>query len=209
MFDDRRDAGRELARRLMRYAGRDDVVVLGLPRGGMPVAAEVAAALGAALDVYVVRKLGVPGHEELAMGAVATGGGRALNDEVLARAGVAESELERVTESEQAEVACRDEAYRAGREPVALAGQAVIVVDDGLATGATMRAALAAVRTSAPSRVVAAVPVAPATVRDALAADADEVVCVQAPAAFRSVGQHYRDFAPTTDDDVRALLDTS
>jgi predicted phosphoribosyltransferase len=206
MFTDRRDAGSKLADRLGQYAGRDDVVVLGLPRGGVPVAAEVASALGTKLDVFVVRKLGVPGHEELAMGAVASGGTRVLNDEVLAQAEVSTAALERVTEDEQAEVARRDESYRAGREPVPLAGCTAIVVDDGLATGATMRAALAAVRATGPARTVAAVPVAPAVVLQTLQADADEVVFVQAPQLFLSVGQHYRDFAPTTDDDVRALL---
>jgi predicted phosphoribosyltransferase len=206
MFDDRRDAGRALASRLGSYGGRDDVVVLGLPRGGVPVAAEVAAALGAKLDVYVVRKLGVPGHEELAMGAVASGGMRVLNDAVLVQAGVSDAELARVTAEERSEVARRDDSYRAGRPPVQLAGRTAIVVDDGLATGATMRAALAAVRASSPARTIAAVPVAPAPVLRTLRGEADDVVFVRAPEQFLSVGQHYRDFEPTTDSDVRELL---
>jgi len=199
-------AGRVLAGALGHLAGRDDVVVLALPRGGVPVAWEVARQLGAPLDVLLVRKLGVPGHAELAMGAIAAGGVRVLNPSVIEPLHIPPDDVERVAAREGVELARREQAYRPGRPPLDVAGRVVVVVDDGLATGSTMRAAVAAVRAMAPARVVVAVPVGSReTCRD-LAAEADEVVCVRIPAGFRAVGEWYEDFSETTDDDIRALL---
>jgi predicted phosphoribosyltransferase len=205
-YRDRADAGARLAEHLGPYAGRADVVVLGLPRGGVPVAAEVARSLRAPLDVFCVRKLGVPGDEELAMGAIATGGVVVLNEGVVAELGVPEEVLAEVAAAEREELDRRDRAYRGARPPTPLAGRAVLVVDDGLATGATMRAAVRAVRAAGPSRVVVAVPVAAAETCRSLEADADEVVCPLAPEGFRSVGGWYEDFAATSDDEVRRCL---
>jgi predicted phosphoribosyltransferase len=205
-FRDRRDAGRYLAGMLGTYAGRDDVVVLGLPRGGVPVAHEVAKALAAPLDVFVVRKLGVPGHEELAMGAVASGGVQVLNERVLDLAGVDSVALESVVARESRELARREGAYRGDVPPLDLRDKVVLLVDDGLATGSTMRAAVRAVRDRGPARVVVAVPAGAAETCDELAADADEVVCAVMPSPFLAVGQWYYDFSQTSDDDVRALL---
>jgi putative phosphoribosyl transferase len=205
-FRDRAEAGRILAAALSAYAGRPEVVVLGLPRGGVPVAAEVAAALGAPLDVFVVRKLGVPGHDELAMGAIAAGGVRVLNPHVIAGLGIPPGEIDRVADREARELDRRAQAYRDARPPPELRDKVVVLVDDGLATGSTMRAAVAAVRSYEPRRVVVAVPVgAPATC-SALAAEADEVVCASMPRQFQAVGQWYLDFSPTTDDEIRRLL---
>lgn len=206
-FEDRRDAGRRLAALLADRKVGANPVVLGLPRGGVPVAAEVAAALGGTLDVLVVRKLGTPGQEELAMGAVASGGSMVRNDDVIRVARVDEQELERIAERERREVAERDERYRRGRPPVEVAGRDVILVDDGLATGATMRVAVRAVAQRGPARVVVAVPVGAPQVCDALGDDADEVVCLHQPAELRGVGAWYRDFTPTSDEEVRTLLD--
>lgn len=206
-FRDRADAGRTLASRLQAYAGRDDVVVLGLPRGGVPVAAEVAAALGAPLDVFVVRKLGVPGHDELAMGAIASGGVRVLNPSVIRGLRITDAAIAEVAAREAAELARRTHAYR-GRAGVGpdVAGKVVIVVDDGLATGSTMRAAVAALRAHEPSRIVCAVPVgAPSTCAE-LAEEADEVVCALMPRDFHAVGQWYEDFAPPSEGEIRQLL---
>jgi putative phosphoribosyl transferase len=208
-FSDRREAGRMLSTRLAAYAGRSDVVVLGLPRGGVPVAAEVAAALGAPLDVFVVRKLGVPYQPELAMGAIASGGVRVVNDEVIAAARITPVMLESVTRVEQRELERRELAYRNGRPAVPLKDKVAILVDDGLATGSTMRAAVEAVRRLQPSRVVVAVPVgAPETCHE-LALMADDVICVEMPVPFSAVGLWYEDFSQTTDDEVRALLDAA
>jgi predicted phosphoribosyltransferase len=205
-FRDRNEAGRALADRLAQYGGRDDVVVLALPRGGVPVGAEVAAALGAPLDVFVVRKLGVPGHEELAMGAVATGGVRVVNEEVVAAARVDRDRLEAVTAAERIELERREAAYRGNRPAQPVRGRTVLLVDDGLATGASMRAAATAVRQLEPAKIVIAVPVAPLdTCRD-LATVADEVVCVLSPTPFLAVGNGYRDFHQVTDSEVTALL---
>jgi predicted phosphoribosyltransferase len=205
-FRDRTDAGRQLASLLASYAGRADVVVLGLPRGGVPVAAAVATRLQAPLDVFVVRKLGVPGHDELAMGAIASGGVRVLNRGVISDLNIPDEEIERVTERESDELHRRITAYRQDRLSPQLAGKVVIVVDDGLATGSTMRAAVAALRSLGPSRIVVAVPVgSPITCAD-LADEADEVVCARTPRLFHAVGQWYDDFLPTTDDEIRDLL---
>ncbi len=206
IFRDRVEAGRELAERLRTYADRSDVVVLALPRGGVPVGYEVAEALGAPLDVFLVRKLGTPGHRELAMGAIASGGVRVLNDEVIRWLRLTPAQIESVAREEEQELSRREAAYKEGRESVPLQDRVVILVDDGLATGSTMRAAVHAVRRRGPGRVVVAVPVgARETCRD-LQAIADEVVCASAPEHFAAVGQWYLNFDQTTDDEVRELL---
>src|SRR5215469_10943904 len=205
-FRDRTDAGRRLAEKLAAYADRPDIVVLGLPRGGVPVAFEVARALAAPLDVFVVRKLGFPGHEELAMGAVATGGVRVLNDEVVHGLGIPEDRIDAVAARELQELARRERAYRDGRAPPDVTGKTVILVDDGLATGATMRAAVQALKRQGPERIVVAVPAASPDTSAGLNAEADEVVCVITPEPFVAVGYWYDDFAQTTDAEVCDLL---
>jgi putative phosphoribosyl transferase len=205
-FRDRAEAGELLAAKLTPYRDRDDVVVLALPRGGAPVAKEVARALGVPFDVYVVRKLGVPGHEELAMGAIATGGIRQLNQDVVEALGIPMTVIDAVAAREQQELERREQAYRGKRSPIPLTNKTVILVDDGLATGSTMRAAVMAVRQQQPARVIVAVPVgAPSTCAD-LATEADDVVCVRTPDPFVAVGLWYHDFTPTTDHEVRTLL---
>jgi predicted phosphoribosyltransferase len=206
MFRDRSHAGRVLAGELARYAGRPDVVVLALPRGGVPVGYEVAQALGAPLDVFLVRKLGVPGHEELAMGAIAAGGVLVVNDEVTSRLASPRAVLEEVAAEEQRELDRRVEAYRDGRPALDLRGKTAILVDDGLATGSTMRAAVAAVRRLEPARVVVAVPVGAEQTCGEFRSEADDVVCAETPEPFFAVGSWYQDFAQTTDAEVRALL---
>lgn len=205
-FRDRADAGRLLAGKLAQYAHQPDVVVLGLPRGGVPVAYEVAVALGAPLDVFVARKLGVPGHPELAMGAIADGGVRVVNRSVTESLGLSDAVVDEVAAREAAEVTRRQAAYRAGRPPVDVAAKTVIVVDDGLATGATMRAAVTALRAQTPRRIVVAVPVGARPTCVELGAEADEVVCARTPIMFQAVGQWYENFSPTTDDEIRELL---
>lgn len=208
-FTDRRAAGRELGRLLAAYAGREGLAVLGLPRGGVPVAYEVARTLGAPLDVFVVRKLGVPGHEELAMGAIASGGVQVVNEDVLAAAGVGRAGLDAVTVRERGELARRERAYRGERGALALAGRVALVVDDGLATGATMRAAIAALRRRDVAATVVAVPVAAPEICAELARHADELVCALAPRPFVAVGAWYEDFDATSDAEVRSLLDAA
>jgi putative phosphoribosyl transferase len=208
-FSDRRAAGRLLAQRLRDYRIRDNVLVLALPRGGVPVAYEVAQALAAPLDVFVVRKLGLPGQEELAMGAIAPGGVRFLNADVVEYAGVTDQQIDRVAAIEQRELERRQRAYRGEAPPLDLARRTVILVDDGLATGATMRAAVAAARQSGASRVVVAVPVAPAETCQKLAQEADEVICLMTPQPFWSIGQWYDDFSQVSDQEVRDLLQRS
>ncbi len=205
-FRNRTDAGRQLAEKLAAYANRPDVLVLALPRGGVPVGFEVARALGAPLDVFLVRKLGVPGYEELAMGAVATGGVRVLNDEIVRGLGISEHEIDAVVARELQELARRERLYRGDRPPPDVAGRTVILVDDGLATGATMRAAVAALRQQQPARIVIAVPTASPDTSEALKAEADDVVCAMTPEPFFAVGHWYEDFTQTTDDEVRELL---
>jgi len=205
-FANRHDAGRVLAERLRAYAGRDDVLVLGLPRGGVPVASEVAASLGAALDVFVVRKLGLPQQPELAMGAIASGGVRVLNEDVVRWYRVPPHAIEAVARDEEQELIRRERAYRSGRPAVSIEGKVVILVDDGLATGSTMRAAIGAIRRLKPSRVVVAVPVGASETCRELSDAADEVVCAHTPAVFSAVGMWYEDFSQTTDDEVTALL---
>ena len=205
-YGDRHQAGVELAAQLSRFKGRSDIVVLALPRGGVPVAYEVARALDAPLDVFLVRKLGLPGHRELAMGAIASGGVRVLNRDIVAMSRVSEATIEAVARGEQVELARREREYRDGRTPVELLDRIVLLIDDGLATGATVKAAVQAVRAHAPSRVVVAVPVgSPDACRELLDV-ADEIVCARAPEHFAAVGQWYRDFSETTDGEVRALL---
>lgn len=206
-FRDRADAGRMLAARLAAYTYRPDVLVLALPRGGVPVGYEVARALGAPLDVFIVRKLGVPGYEELAMGAIASGGALVLNQEVVNSLHIPPSIIEAVAAREQRELERREHLYRGNRPPPEVRGRTVILVDDGLATGATMRAAIAALRRQQPARLVVAVPVASRETCDELRPEVDEVVCAVTPEPFRAVGLWYEDFAPTTDDEVRDLLD--
>jgi putative phosphoribosyl transferase len=206
-FRDRAEAGRALARALSHYAGRDDVIVLALPRGGVPVAAEVAKELGAPLDVFVVRKLGVPGHEELAMGAIASGGVLVLDDGVLRWLGISEEQLQRALTRELDELRRREAAYRNGRPLPDLKGKTVILVDDGLATGASMQAAARAVRRHQPARIVIAVPVASRATCDQFRDDVDEVVCAVTPEPFYAVGNWYEDFSQTSDEEVRELLE--
>jgi putative phosphoribosyl transferase len=205
-YQNRTEAGRVLAQSLSHYAGRSDVLVLALPRGGVPVAAEVARALGASLDLMLVRKLGLPGHEELAMGAIATGGIRVLNAEVVEGLGVPTAVIEKVAEVELRELQRRERVYREDRPLPRIAGQAVILVDDGLATGATMRAAITAVRQQQPARIVVAVPVAPLATIALLRQEADEVVCPAMPEPFFGIGQWYEDFTQITDEQVQELL---
>jgi putative phosphoribosyl transferase len=205
-FRDRRDAGRLLAEELREYAGRSDVVVLALPRGGVPVGFEVAQALEAPLDVFLVRKLGVPGQEELAMGAIASGGVRVMNESVLRALRVDDRAVAEVAAQEQRELQRREREYRGDRPDLDLRGRTVLLVDDGLATGSTMRAAALAVREHQPATVVIAVPVAAPETCDDLRTDADAIVCVATPEPFHAVGIWYEDFSQTTDDEVMNLL---
>ena len=205
-FENRRQAGLALARSLTRYAHRADVAVLGLPRGGVPVAYEIAQALAAPLDVFVVRKLGVPGHRELAMGAIASGGVRVLNQPVIRACRVSPAAIEQITVEEQQELERREQAYRGARPPIEIKGKVAILVDDGLATGSTMKAAVQAARLLTPARVVVAVPVGAGETCHDLSDHADEVVCLYTPASFEAVSQCYLDFRETSDDEVRALL---
>jgi len=206
-FDDRADAGRELARKLQAYAHRPEVLVLGLPRGGVPVAFEVAAALGAPLDVFLVRKLGVPGREELAMGAIASGGVRVLNEDVIAALGISTATLAAVSAAEEDTLARRERFYRGDRARLDVRDRIILLVDDGLATGASMCAALQALAQQAPRRLVVAVPVAPPDACERLRPQADEVVCGSLPADFQGVSEWYRDFSQTSDAEVRELLE--
>jgi putative phosphoribosyl transferase len=205
-FHDRADAGRVLATQLTAYSQHPQVQVLALPRGGVPVAFEVAQALRAPLDVFLVRKLGVPGHEELAMGAVATGGVRVLNDEVIRALAISPDVIETITAAEQQELARREHVYRGERPPLEMSGRIVILVDDGLATGATMRAVVAALRQQQPARLIIAVPIAAVETCEALRAEVDEIICVVTPRSFYGVGQGYDDFSQMTDAEVRDLL---
>jgi len=205
-FANRSEAGQLLAEKLEQYAGHDNVIVLGLPRGGVPVAYEVAKRLGAPLDVFIVRKLGVPGFEELAAGAIASGSVRVLNEDVIRAIPNAGAAIEAVTEREAAELERREQAYREGRAPPELRNRIVILVDDGLATGATMRAAVKALRQSGAVKIVAAVPVGPPDTCRELKEEANEAICLSTPEFFQAVGQYYDDFSQTSDEDVRELL---
>jgi predicted phosphoribosyltransferase len=206
LLQDRTEAGRLLAERLSDYAGRPDVIVLALPRGGLPVGFEVARRLGAPLDVFVVRKLGVPGHEELAMGAIASGDVVVVHPDLVNALGIAQEEIDAVIASQRRELARREAAYRDGEPPPSITGRTVILVDDGIATGATMQAGIAALRKLDPARIVVGVPVAPPETCDELAAHVDELVCLETPEPFRAVSLWYDHFDQVSDEEVRALL---
>lgn len=208
-FLDRQHAGQMLARELVDYANRDDVIVLGLPRGGVPVADEVAAALGAPLDVFVVRKLGAPQHEELAIGALASDGIRVIDRRMVGHLGISESQIESIVERESRELVRREQLYRGNRPFPDLTGKVVIIVDDGLATGASMRVAVEALRAKHPVRVIAAAPVASRSACATLRKAADACVCAASPEPFFGVGMWYVDFSQTTDREVIALLESA
>lgn len=205
-FRDRAEAGDLLAARLSGLADRDDVIVLALPRGGVPVGYEVASALRVAFDVFVVRKLGVPGHEELAMGAIASGGVRLVNHDVVDALGIPPAVIDQAARREQVELERRERLYRGSRPLIPLANKTVVLVDDGLATGSTMRAAVTAVGQQQPARIIVAVPVGASSTCEELAGEADEVICLRSPDPFMAVGLWYRDFTPTSDNEVRTLL---
>lgn len=208
LFKNRAEAGRVLAKRLAEYSNRPDVVVLALPRGGVPVAYEVAQALHAPLDVFVVRKLGVPGHEELAFGAIATGGVRVLNESVVDYLYITEDWIDQIAAREQRELERRERLYRGSRPPLPVRERTAIIVDDGLATGSTMRAAVAALRQEQPVRIVVAVPVGAQSTCDSFKREVDTVcVCAATPEPFDAVGLWYKDFSQTTDEEVRDLLE--
>ncbi|CAI8869309.1 phosphoribosyltransferase [Methylocaldum szegediense] len=206
LFENRTDAGRRLAEALRAYAGRCDVIVLALPRGGVPVAYEVARALNAPLDLLIVRKLGTPGNPELAMGAIASGDASVLNRDVISLYRISGEIIEQVTANERQELERRERLYRGDRPYPELENRCIIVVDDGIATGATIRAGLAALRRKNPACIVVAVPVAPTDTLERLRAEVDDVVCLTTPTPFFAVGQAYRDFSQTTDDEVREIL---
>ncbi len=206
-FRDRAHAGQLLSHKLKAYADRHDVLILALPRGGVPVAREIARLLHAPLDVFLVRKLGAPGQEELAMGAIASGGVRVLNDEVVQALRVSSRVIDFVTARESQELARREHLYRDGRPAAEIAGRTLIVADDGLATGSTMRAAIAALRQAKPTRIVVAVPVAAARTCEEFAGEVDELVCIHTPEPFYSVGFWYEDFSQTGDEEIREMLE--
>lgn len=207
IFRDRTDAGKYLAAKLAKYAHRPDVLVLALPRGGVPVAYEVAKQIGAPLDVFLVRKLGVPGHEELAMGAIASGGVRVINEDVVRQLDIPAEIIDAVAVTEQQELERRQHAYRGDRPPPDVKGRTVILIDDGLATGSTMRAAAEALRKQGPARIVVAVPVSSPETCNEFRNEVDEIVCAVTPEPFRGVGFWYQDFSQTTDEEVRELLE--
>ena len=206
IFQDRNDAGKLLARKLEQYAGKSDVLVLAIPRGGVPVAFQVAATLGAPMDVFVVRKLGVPSQPELAFGAIASGGIRILDEQIVDSMGVSEPEIEQIAAEQRAELNRRERVYRGRRAPLHIENKTVILVDDGIATGASTRAAIAALRQLKPARIVLAAPIAPASTCWNLRREVDEVVCLDAPETFYAIGQFYEDFSQVSDDEVTALL---
>lgn len=204
---DRKAAGEALAEALQKYRQREDVIVLGLPRGGVPVAMEIAQSLDAELDLMLVRKLGTPGHAELAMGAIASNGNRVINADVVRSLHISEDAIRRVEEAERKELRRRERAYRGERPPPELTNRCVILVDDGLATGATMRAAVGAVRQDQPARLVVAVPVAPPDTVEMLRGQVDDVVCLAEPPHFMAIGAWYIDFSQVSDDEVRRILE--
>ena len=209
IYRDRTEAGKRLAERLRNYANRADVLVLALPRGGVPVAFEIARALNAPLDIFLVRKLGVPGQEELAMGAIASGGVRIVNEDIVSYLGIPKEVIDSVAATEQRELERREKLYRGDRKMPDVRGRTVILVDDGLATGSTMRAAAMALRRQQPARIVVAVPVSARETCDEFRTEVDEIVCGATPEPFLGVGYWYEDFSQTTDDEVRRLLKLS
>ena len=207
LFRDRRDAGKKLAQRLIAYIGREDVIVLALPRGGVPVAYEVAAALKVQMDIFIVRKLGWPGHEEMAIGAIASGGVRVLNEDIVRYLNIPETLIDTVAQRELRELERREQAYRGDRPPPQLKGRTVILMDDGLATSASMRAAIVGVRAHAPMKIVVAVPTAAVETCEALKPEVDQIICASTPEPFYGVSKWYEDFSQTTDEEVRLLLE--
>jgi putative phosphoribosyl transferase len=205
-FLNRVDAGRKLAKKLNAYANREDVLVLGIPRGGVPVAFQVAAELGVQLDVFVVRKLGVPSHEELAFGAIATGGVRVLDDQIVEEAGISDLEIELISAKETQELQRRERVYRGNRPPLNVKGKTVILVDDGIATGASALAAISALRELKPAGIVLAAPIAPASTCRRLRSKVDDLTCLDTPETFYAIGEFYEDFSQISDDEVTNLL---
>jgi putative phosphoribosyl transferase len=205
-FLNRVDAGRKLAKKLSNYAKREDVLVLGIPRGGVPVAFQVAAELGVRLDLFVVRKLGVPSHEELAFGAIATGGVRVLDDQIVDQAGISDLEIELISAKETQELHRRERVYRGSRPPLNVKGKTVILVDDGIATGASTLAAISALRELKPARIVLAAPVAPASTCRRLLREVDDLICLDTPESFYAIGEFYEDFSQISDHEVTSLL---
>lgn len=205
----RKEAGEKLAEKLAAYAGREDVLVLALPRGGVPVAEPIAKELKAPLEVFIVRKLGVPGHRELAMGAIASGGVRVMNTDVVRSLGISEKQIDEVTEAEQRELARREQQYRGERPPLELSAKTVILVDDGVATGATMRVAIKALREGRPRKLVVAVPLAPPDTCEILSREVDELVCPLRPSPFQAIGLWYEDFPQVSDEEVERILKLS
>jgi putative phosphoribosyl transferase len=206
IFQDRSDAGKSLAKKLIHHANDPSAVVLALPRGGVPVAYEIVRELNSALDVFIVRKLGVPGYEELALGAIASGGVRVLNEELIQRLNISSDAIEAVTREEEQELTRCEGAFRGGREPVQVEGRTVILVDDGLATGASMRAAVRALRQKNPAYLTVAVPIGSKDTCDQFRSEVDEVICGECPEPFFAVGTWYANFLPTTDEEVKSLL---
>ena len=207
LFRDRRDAGRKLAQKLTAYAGRTDIIVLALPRGGVPVAYEVALALHAPMDIFIVRKLGLPGHEELAVGAIASGSARVLNEEIIGYLNISEAVIDAIAQRELQELERRERAYRGDRPPLHVEGRTIILIDDGLATGASMRAAIAGLRAQNPAHIVVAVPTAAPETCEALEPEVDQMICATTPEPFYGVSRWYEDFSQTTDEEVKMLLE--
>jgi putative phosphoribosyl transferase len=209
IFQNRAEAGQRLASLLGKYANREDVIVLGVPRGGVPIAFEMATALNLPLDIFVLRKLGVPGHEEFAFGAIASGGVRVLDRQVIESLGLSNMVIELVTQAERAELARREQIYRGGRPRLDVRGKTVILVDDGIATGASLTAGVHAIRQMKPAAIVIAAPVAPRSTVNRLRREVDDLVCVETPERFYGVGQFYRNFSQVSDEEVNALLDSA
>jgi predicted phosphoribosyltransferase len=207
LFRDRRDAGRQLARKLSAYTGHTDLIVLALPRGGVPVGYEVALALNAPLDIFIVRKLGVPGHEELAMGAIASGGERVINQDIIRYLHIPEERIAAIVSRELEELQRREHVYRGDRPPPEVEGRTVIVIDDGLATGASMRAAVAGLRGQDPAQIIVAVPTAASETCEALKTEVDRIICAATPEPFYGISRWYEDFSQTTDEEVRIFLE--